>query len=135
VAETARLVDARAKTPGARDREWRRLALENVRGDPAYAAIKTLKKIGMYWRPWLHPAEHGSKAITLSLGVNLGLFILGAIGLARHRDRRLVCAVLIFIGAMWLAHLPYIPTIRLRVPLTDPLLIAFAAGAFPGRRE
>jgi 4-amino-4-deoxy-L-arabinose transferase-like glycosyltransferase len=135
VAETARLVDARAKTPGARDREWRRLALENVRGDPAYAAIKTLKKIGMYWRPWLHPAEHGSKAIALSLAVNLGLFILGAIGLARHRDRRLVCAVLIFIGAMWLAHLPYIPTIRLRVPLTDPLLIAFAAGAFPVRRE
>ncbi len=74
-------------------------------------------------------------AIALSLVVNLGLFIAGAIGLIRHRDRRIVYAALVFIGAMWLAHLPYIPTIRLRVPLTDPLLIVFAAGAFPVRRE
>lgn len=133
VAETARLVDARAKTPGTRDREWRKLALENVRSNPAFAVMSTLKKIAMYWRPWLHPAEHGPKAIASSLAVNLGLFVLGAIGLARHRDRRLVLAVIVFFAAMWLAHLPYIPTIRLRVPLTDPLLIVFAAGSLRGK--
>jgi uncharacterized membrane protein YdjX (TVP38/TMEM64 family) len=38
-----------------------------------------------------------------------------------------VAAVLLFFAAMWLAHVPYFPTIRLRVPLTDPLLIVFAS--------
>jgi len=135
VSDVAKVVDARAKTPGARDREWRRLALENVRRDPAYAFLSTLKKLAMYWRPWLHPAENGWKAIAVSLAVNLGLFIFGAIGLWRYPDRRLAIAVVLFFAAMWLAHLPYIPTIRLRVPLTDPLLIVFASGALAARRE
>lgn len=128
VSAAAKIVDARASTPKTRDREWRRLAIENVRRDPAYAAKAALKKAALYWRPWLHPAEHGPKAIALSVVVILGLYVLGGLGLIAYPDRRLVLAVLLFFGALWLAHVPYFPSIRLRVPLTDPLLIVFAAG-------
>jgi hypothetical protein len=128
VSAAARIVDARAKTPHTRDREWRRLAIENIRRDPAYAAKAALKKAALYWRPWLHPAEHGPKAVAVSVVVILGLYVLGALGLIAHPDRRLVLAVLVFFAALWLAHVPYFPSIRLRTPLTDPLLIVFAAG-------
>jgi hypothetical protein len=127
VSAAAKIVDTRASTPKTRDREWRRLAIENVRRDPAYAAKAAFKKAALYWRPWLHPAEHGPKAVALSVIAILGLYILGAIGLIAYPDRRLVLAVLVFFGALWLAHVPYFPSIRLRTPLTDPLLIAFAA--------
>jgi uncharacterized membrane protein YdjX (TVP38/TMEM64 family) len=121
-------VDAQAKTPGERDRAWRALALRQVRADPAYAFRSALKKAALYWRPWLHPGEHGPKAIAMSVLVILGLYVLGGIGLWQHSDRRLALAVLLFFAAMWLAHVPYFPSIRLRMPLTDPLLIVFAAG-------
>ena len=135
VSAAARIVDARASTPGARDREWRRLAWENVRRDRAFALRSTLKKLAMYWRPWLHPAEHGWKAIAMSLVITLGLYVFGAIGLWRERDRRLAIAVVVFFVAMWLAHAPYIPSMRLRIPLTDPLLIVFAASALLDLRQ
>lgn len=121
-------VDAQAKTPGERDRAWRALALQQVRSDPGYALRSALKKAALYWRPWLHPGEHGPKTIALSVLVILGLYLLGGLGLWQHPDRRLVIAVLLFFAAMWLAHVPYFPSIRLRMPLTDPLLIVFAAG-------
>jgi hypothetical protein len=127
VAETARAIDAVAKTPRAREREWTRLALENVRRDPPAIVRATAWKAAAYWRPWLHPAEHGPKAVLLSAVVFLGLYLAGAIGLVRHFDRGLVRAVLIFLVALWLAHLPYVPSIRLRMPLVDPLLIVFAS--------
>jgi hypothetical protein len=103
--------------------------MENIRRDPGFAVRMTLKKLALYWRPWLHPAEHGRVAIAVSLVVTLSLYLLGAIGLWRSPDRRLALATVLFFAAMWLAHAPYIPTIRLRVPLTDPLLIVFAASA------
>ncbi len=135
VTAAARIVDARATTPGARDREWRRLAMENVRRDPAFAARSTLKKLAMYWRPWLHPAEHGGKAIAMSLVITLGLYVFGAIGLWRERDRCFAISVVVFFVAMWIAHAPYIPSMRLRIPLTDPLLIVFAASALLDLRQ
>ena len=64
----------------------------------------------------------------MSVLVILGLYVFGGIGLWQHPDRRLALAVLLFFAAMWLAHVPYFPSIRLRMPLTDPLLIVFAAG-------
>lgn len=127
VSAAAAVVESTAKTPGARDRAWRRMALENVRSDRSYAIRSTLKKAALYWRPWLHPAEHGPKAIAMSLAVILGLYFFGGAGLWMHGDRKTAIAVLIFFAAMWLAHVPYFPTIRLRTPLTDPLLIVFAA--------
>jgi uncharacterized membrane protein YdjX (TVP38/TMEM64 family) len=125
VGETAKRITA--ATPKARDRQWRALAIENVRSDPAFAAKAALKKAALYWRPWLHPAEHGPIAIALSVVVILGLYVLGAIGMYLHPDKRIVMAVLLFFAALWLAHVAYFPSIRLRTPLTDPLLIVFAS--------
>jgi 4-amino-4-deoxy-L-arabinose transferase-like glycosyltransferase len=125
-ATVAREVAARASTPATRDREWRKLALQNIRSDP-FAMRSTLKKAALYWRPWLHPAEHGPLAVAMSVVVIVGLYAFGAIGLTTAADRGLVAAVLTFFAAMWLAHIPYFPSIRLRMPLTDPLLIVFAA--------
>lgn len=127
VSQATQVIEARAATPGARDRAWRGLALENVRSDPSFAVRSTLKKAALYWRPWLHPAEHGPRAIVMSVVVIAGLFVLGGIGLFLHSDKRLVVAVLLFFAALWLAHVVYFPSIRLRTPLTDPLLIVFAA--------
>ena len=132
VAETARLVDARASTPKTRDREWQRLAIAQFRRDPVRP---TLWKAAAFWRPWLHPAEYGRAMVVLSAVVSIGLFVLGAIGLARYPDRRLALAVVAFFVVMWLAHVPYIPTIRLRTPLVDPLLIVFGAGALSALME
>ncbi|MDQ3279890.1 MAG: VTT domain-containing protein [Acidobacteriota bacterium] len=125
----AQQIDDIAKTPKTRDRAWRNLAIQQIRADVPFAIRSTLVKAAMYWRPWLHPAEYGPKAIAMSVLVILGLYVLGGIGLWMHPDRRLVAAVLAFFALMWLAHVPYFPTIRLRTPLTDPLLIVFAAGA------
>ncbi len=127
VSEAARIVDAGAKTPGARDRAWRQLALENMRSDPAFAAKSTIQKALLYWRMWLHPAEHGTRAVLVSAALLIGLFVVGGLGLVTYRDRGVALCVLAFFLAMWLAHVPYIPTLRLRTPLTDPLLIAFAS--------
>lgn len=125
VSETAKRITA--ATPRARDRQWRDLAIENIRNDPAFAAKAALKKAAWYWRPWLHPAEHGPTAIALSIVIILGLYILGGIGMYLHPDKKLVVAVLLFFAALWLAHVAYFPSIRLRTPLTDPLLIVFAS--------
>ncbi|HEX2060770.1 MAG TPA: glycosyltransferase family 39 protein, partial [Thermoanaerobaculia bacterium] len=125
VSETAKRITA--NTPRARDRQWRELAIENITNDPAFAVEAALKKAALYWRPWLHPAEHGPAAIAMSVVVILGLYILGGVGMYLHPDKKLVAAVLIFFAALWLAHVAYFPSIRLRTPLTDPLLIVFAS--------
>jgi hypothetical protein len=129
VASLAQQIEQRAKTPRAREREWTRLAMDNVRRDPAAMLRATLWKTIAYWRLWLHPAEHGPKSVALSAFVFTGLYAAGAIGLARHPDKRLVLAAVAFLVVMWLAHLPYVPSIRLRMPLVDPLMIVFASGA------
>jgi uncharacterized membrane protein YdjX (TVP38/TMEM64 family) len=124
----AQQIDAIAKTPATRDRAWRNLAMQQIRSDVPFALRSTLIKAAMYWRPWLHPAEYGPNAIVMSLLIILGLYLLGGLGMWMHPDRKLVAIVLAFFVVMWLAHVPYFPTIRLRTPLTDPLLIVFAAG-------
>jgi uncharacterized membrane protein YdjX (TVP38/TMEM64 family) len=129
VPAAAAIVEARASTPGARDAVWRRLALENVRTDPLFALSATLEKAALYWRPWLHPAQHSTAAVVLSLMVSLTLFLGGVSGMTQFPHKRLLAAALLFLAAFWLAHVPFIPTIRLRMPFTDPLLICFTAGA------
>jgi 4-amino-4-deoxy-L-arabinose transferase-like glycosyltransferase len=125
--EAAKQIDALAPTPASRDRAWRRLAIENSRSDPWFAARATLYRALLYWRPWLHPAEHGRTTAVLSAFLLVPLYVLGVLGL-RSCERRMAIAVTVFFVAMWLAHLPYQTFLRIRVPLTDPLLIALAAG-------
>ena len=128
VAEMTRRVERLAATPASRDRAWRRLALEQVRRDPGAAVRASLVKVILFWRPWLHPIEHDLPAVLVSFLVTIALYAAGAAGLATLHDRGTVFAAVAFIVVIWAAHAPYVPTIRLRSPVVDPLMIAFAAG-------
>jgi hypothetical protein len=117
-------VAARATTPNARDREWRRLAIEEIRKDPAASARFAAKKAWLYWRPWLNPLEHSARTVIVSALILIPLYILAAIGIAGHPLRK---AVLIYFAVIWLAHIPHQVVMRYRIPFTDPLLLVFAA--------
>jgi hypothetical protein len=105
--------------------DFNRLALEEIRAHPAEVAAFTLKKAWIYWRPWLDPREYPVKVVIAS-GVFEGMLILlGALGMARFKE--LGCPALIFFVVLWLAHIPFQVVFRFRMPITDPLLIAFAA--------
>jgi hypothetical protein len=132
--EVARQVESRARTPKARDREWRRMAIEELRRDPAASARFAVLKAWYYWRPWLNPIEHGRTTVAVSAVILIGLYLLAAAGMIRHPDRRLVLAVLAYFLVLWLAHIPHQVVMRYRIPLTDPLLIVFAAGAISSLR-
>jgi hypothetical protein len=117
-------VAARATTPNARDREWRRLAIEEILRDPAASLRFAALKAWLYWRPWLNPIEHSSRTVIVSALILIPLFILAAIGIAKHPLRN---AVLLYFVVLWLAHIPHQVVMRYRIPFTDPLLLAFAA--------
>jgi 4-amino-4-deoxy-L-arabinose transferase-like glycosyltransferase len=122
--EVARQVESRATTPNARDAEWRRLALEELTRDPEASARFALQKAWYYWRPWLNPIEYSTRTVVASAAILIPLFVLAAIGIARHRLR---WAVLLFFAVLWLAHIPHQVVMRYRIPFTDPLLLVFAA--------
>lgn len=117
-------VAARANTPKGRSREWRRLAIEELLRDPAASARFAAKKAWLYWRPWLNPIEHSAGAVIASALILIPLFVLAAMGIWKHPLRN---AVLIYFAVMWLAHIPHQVVMRYRIPLTDPLLLVFAA--------
>lgn len=118
-------VESRATTPNARDREWRRLAIEELRREPAESARFMARKAWLYWRPWLNPLEYGTPVVVASALILVPLFVLAAIGLRRHPLRN---AVLVYFAVFWLAHIPHQVVMRYRIPFTDPLLLVFAAG-------
>lgn len=117
-------VAARASSPITRDAEWRRMAIEDFRREPAESIRFMLRKAGYYWRPWLNPIEHGRGAVIASAVILIALYVLGFIGIFRHRLR---WAVLIYFVVIWLAHVPHQVVMRYRIPFTDPLLLVFAA--------
>lgn len=103
--------------------DWTRLAIENIRAHPREEALFTIEKAWLYWRPWLNPMEYSTAIVAASAAFIIPLYVFGFTGivLARRWD------VLLFFAVMWLAHLPFQMGMRLRLPFTDPLLIAFAA--------
>lgn len=127
--EVANQVAARATTPNARDREWRRMAIEDLRREPVASARFAARKAWLYWRPWLNPVEHSTRAVIASALILIPLFVLAAIGIAKHPLRN---AVLIYFIVIWLAHIPHQVVMRYRIPFTDPLLLVFAAYAIWG---
>lgn len=133
--QVARQVESRATTPGARDAEWRKLAIEELRRDPEASARFAAVKAWYYWRPWLNPIEHGPRAVAGSAAILILLYVLAAAGMIRHPDKRLVAAVLIYFAVLWLAHIPHQVVMRYRIPFTDPLLLVFAAGAVSSLRR
>jgi hypothetical protein len=70
-------------------------------------------------------------AVAGSAALNVLLYALAAIGLVRHwkRDRFVTGWVISYFLVIWLAHIPHQVVMRFRIPFTDPLMIAFAAGA------
>lgn len=132
VHEVAAQVASRATTPNERDREWRRLAIEIFRNEPAESLRFMAKKAALYWRPWLNPVEYGMRTVAISAAMLIPLFVLGAIGIWRHRLRN---AVLVYFAVIWLAHVPHQVVMRYRIPFTDPLLLVFAAGAIASLRR
>jgi hypothetical protein len=129
VASAAREIDAIARTPSSRSREWRRRAITNIMRQPGVETAFFLEKAWLFWRPWLNPMEYSRGVVVLSAIFFSALYILGAIGLALYDNRRLTLAVLTFFAIVWLAHLPYQISMRLRIPFVDPLMIVFAASA------
>ncbi len=129
VADTARQVDARATTPGARSREWRRLGMAEIRKDPVDYLAFALRRLVGYWRPWLDPRFHRPAAVAASAAVLIPLLAAALAGLGRLRshDPWIFAAVLAFLILGWLAHVPFQTVMRFRVPFTDPVLLALAA--------
>lgn len=117
-------VAARAGSPNARDREWRRMAIADFQREPAESLRFMAQKAWYYWRPWLNPIEHGRNAVVASAIILIGLYVLAFIGVIRHRLR---WAVLTYFVVLWLAHVPHQVVMRYRIPFTDPLLLVFAA--------
>ena len=128
-------VAARASTPNGRDREWRRMAIEDFRREPAESLRFMLMKAWYYWRPWLNPIEHGRTAVFGSGVVLVALYALAALGMWRTRGRLEACTtrgVVIYFVVIWLAHIPHQVVMRYRIPFVDPLLLVFAAYAICG---
>jgi 4-amino-4-deoxy-L-arabinose transferase-like glycosyltransferase len=131
VSAVARSIEMRAHSPRSRSRAWLALGLANIERDPGQALGFVVQKALRYWRPWLNPQEHGGAAIAGSAVVNIALYALAAVGLARTRRRepRVVGGIIGFFVVMWLVHVPYQVVMRFRIPFTDPLMIVFAASA------
>jgi hypothetical protein len=130
VPQAATIIERNAATPLARSRAWSRAALDEIRHDPPLAVRWTLRKAWLYWRPWLAPEQYPVPAVFASGVFNLMLYFGAAIALVRCADRRLVIAILVYLAALWLGHLPYQVVMRFRQPFTDPLMIALLAGAW-----
>lgn len=127
----ARSIATPGRSPRERSHAWLTAGLANISQDPAEAMRFACLKAWRYWRPWLNPQEHGGVAIAGSAVLNILLFALAAIGLARHwkEDRFVTGWVIGYVLVIWLVHIPLQVVMRFRIPFTDPLMIAFAAGA------
>ena len=128
---TARTLEARSGSPRARSRAWLAAGLGNIRRDPGEAAAFAARRAWNYWRPWLNPQEHGDMAVFGSAILNVALYALAAVGLARFRrsDAFLFGWIVAFLIVMWLVHIPHQVVMRFRIPFTDALLLVFAASA------
>lgn len=134
VPEQQQEIDRIATSPNARSREWMRRGIENIRRDPDTQLRFIAEKAWLYWRPFLSPMEYPSKVVAASTIFYVMFYAVALVGLLRS-ERRVLWPVLVFFAVMWLAHLPYQISMRLRVPLVDPLMITFAAGELYRRYE
>lgn len=127
----AHALEGSGPSPGAQSRAWFVAGLENIRRDPGEAVAFAGRRAWNYWRPWLNPQEHGKMAVFGSAILNVALYALAAVGLARFRqsDALLFGWIVAFLIVMWLLHIPHQVVMRFRIPFVDPLLLVFAASA------
>lgn len=107
------------------DRYFRHLAVEELRRDPSLVLKKASAAALMFWLAGDTPPKT-MVVLLLRLPV-LALGFWGAGLLIRRRDRRFI-AVLAFVLAYWLVHLPFGGPARLSAPVM-PLMVVFASVA------
>ena len=106
-----------------------RLALSELAADRARAANLYLRKVWEWWRPYPSPLYWPRPAV-LGAGLwNVGLYVLGGIGLARARRRGAALFALGFLCVAMLFHIAFIVVFRYRVPYWDPVLLLYGASA------
>jgi 4-amino-4-deoxy-L-arabinose transferase-like glycosyltransferase len=119
-----------AGSPSERSRAWRELAIQRWLEQPLETAQIVASSLARYWRPWLMPLEHSGAKVAASAMVIVPLYVLAGVGWWRLvRLRSTLAAVLAaWLVAAWLAHAPFQVVMRFRIPYTDPILLALAAG-------
>jgi hypothetical protein len=115
-----------------RDGELRRLAIEQMRRDPARVLRLAAVKLGRTWnvvpnyggyRNWVLMAVSGAWSVSV--------YGLAIVGLFRWRDRRTLLLLWLPIVYFSIVHAVFVGSLRYRVPLM-PFLEMSAAGAFMG---
>lgn len=118
-------------SPAERDRRWWAAARAHLSEDPTRGARILARNALAFFRPWLDPAAYGWRTIAVSAAwfVTLGAFAL--VGLVRSWRRDRATTLLLVAGVLLagLAHVPFQTVLRFRLPFTEPLLLALAAGA------
>jgi 4-amino-4-deoxy-L-arabinose transferase-like glycosyltransferase len=119
VGSAAKDVRGRADTPSGRGAIWRQMW--------AYLEYTLRKAIG-YWRPWLDPSAHRMRDVLASAACIVPLYVLAILGFRQLREdapweARLIVA---FLMLGWAVHVPFHVVMRLRIPFSDPAMLALA---------
>jgi hypothetical protein len=125
----AELASAGVSSPGAVRRAWVRLAIGDGLARPGRAARLLLSKAWDWLRPYPNPI-FWPLAVVVGIGLfYLGLYVLGAYGLAVAPRRGASLFALIFLAATMAAHVLTLVSWRYRMPYWDPVLILYSAFA------
>lgn len=122
-------IETEGASPLARNRLWIEQAGREFKDAPGEWIQYSLRRAGVYWRPWLNPAVHGHSRVFFSGLWNTFLFLAAGYGFLRlARTQRNTAVILIaIIATSWVAHIPFQVVMRMRIPFTDPIFIALAA--------
>jgi 4-amino-4-deoxy-L-arabinose transferase-like glycosyltransferase len=116
-------------SPGQRSAFFKRMALDEIRSDPANEARLIAKKTWQWLRPyptpWFWPAT-----IVVGVGIlYLALDGLAAVGLASAKRRGVALFCVGVLAVAMAAHVALLVVWRYRVPYWDPILILYAVPA------
>lgn len=120
---------AAAASPSARSRALRHLAITELAANPGLAPKLYLRKAWEWWRPYPSPLYWPWPAVVGVGLLNVALYILGGLGLARAERRSAARFAAAFLAVAMLFHLAFIVVFRYRVPFWDPVLLLYAASA------
>lgn len=133
----AQAVAMESNSPMGRSAAWRRRATDRISSAPGAFLEALLGNMSRFWRPWLSPMEHGPVAVAGSAALLCSIYLLGGVGIAQTRASQpwLFWFVVLWFLVVTLAHSPFQTVLRYRMPLTDPLLIAFMGGGVVALRS
>ncbi len=122
-------VEAVARTPMERSREWRRRAVGIMKAEPLRVAGYTLWKAFDFWQPGLNRFEYPRAVVVGSAAFNIVLYALAIAGMVVLWNRSRASAVLLvaWILTFWAAHVPFQVVSRFRTASLEPVLLVLAA--------